>query len=252
MLKFWYEDAKGALFDSLNQASSNSKFMFENLFSNLKEEDKNAAIENIIAHASPRIDFFLMLSLSLSMAVFGVLIGSMLIAPLLYPVLSLALGVIVSDAKLIARSFYTLAKSVGIGLSVGLVIGLLFAGASSIESISLATYVGGASSFMYSVVAVIAGFAAAFAITKPHLNETLPGVAIAVALVPPLANAGVGMSLFDWEMISSSLLLFTVNVIGIMFSAMIVFAMFKFSFKKTEAAEAVLKDEQEIKIEESA
>ena len=53
-------------------------------------------------------------------------------------------------------------------------------------------------------------------------------------------------------MISSSLLLFTVNVIGIMFSAMIVFAIFKFSFKKTEAAEAVLKDEQEIKIEESA
>lgn len=233
--------------------------MFENLFNNLKEEDKNAAIENIIAHASPRVDFFLMLSLSLSMAVFGVLlgspvilIGSMLIAPLLYPVLSLALGVIVSDPKLIGRSFYTLAKSVGIGLFVGLMIGLLFAGASTGEALALSTYVGGSSSFMYSMVAVIAGFAAAFAITKPHLNETLPGVAIAVALVPPLANAGVGMSLFDWEMISSSLLLFLVNVVGIMFSAMIVFAMFKFSFKKTVTAEAVKKDDREIKIEKEA
>lgn len=233
--------------------------MFENLFNNLKEEDKNAAIMNIITHASPRVDFFLMLSLSLSMAVFGVLlgssvilIGSMLIAPLLYPVLSLALGVIVSDPKLIARSFYTLVKSVGIGLLVGLIIGLLFAGASSNEILSLSTYAGGASSFMYSVVAVIAGFAAAFAITKPHLNETLPGVAIAVALVPPLASAGVGMSLFDWEMVSSSLLLFTVNVIGIMFSAMVVFAMFKFSFKKTLTVRAVLKDEQEIKTEKAS
>jgi len=193
------------------------------------------------------------------MAVFGVLlgspvilIGSMLIAPLLYTALSLSLGVIVSDANLIARSFYTLVKSVGIGLLAGLGIGLLFAGAATGEVLTLSTYVGGASSFMYSVVAVIAGFAAAFAITKPHLNETLPGVAIAVALVPPLANAGVGMSLFDWEMISSSLLLFTVNVIGIMFSAMIVFAMFKFSFKKTETAEAVKKDERELKIEKKA
>ncbi len=224
--------------------------MFEALFNNLKEEDKNAAIKNIIEHASPRVDFFLMLSLSISMAVFGVLlgssvilIGSMLIAPLLYPVLSLSLGVIVSDPILIARSFYTLLKSVGIGLTAGLIIGLLFAGVASQDVLPLSTFVVGPSSFLYSVVAVVAGFAAAFAIIKPHLNETLPGVAIAVALVPPLASAGVGLSLFDWEMFSGALLLFLVNVIGIMFSTMIVFAMFKFSFKKAVASEAVKEDE---------
>lgn len=225
--------------------------MFASIFSNLKEADKNTAIENIITHSSPRPDFFLMLSLSISMAVFGVLlgssvilIGSMLIAPLLYPVLSLALGVIVSDPKLIARSFYTLLKSVVIGLVVGLIIGLLFAGAVMDGTLPLSIYTGGPSSFMYSVVAVIAGFAAAFAITKPHLNETLPGVAIAVALVPPLAYAGVGMAMFDWEIVSSSLLLFCVNIIGIMFSAMIVFSMLRFSVKRTVTAEVVKQEDK--------
>lgn len=232
--------------------------MLEALFNNLKDQDKDSAIKNIIEHSSPRVDFFLMLSLSIAMAVFGVLlgssvilIGSMLIAPLLYPVLSLSLGVIVSDPKLIGRSFYTLLKSVGISLLAGLVIGLLFAGAASEELLPLSSYIGGSSSFMYTVVAVVAGFAAAFAIIKPHLNETLPGVAIAVALVPPLATAGVGLSLFDWEMFSSALLLFLVNVIGIMFSSMIVFALFKFSFKRRVTSDAVEEDDEVLKEENS-
>lgn len=231
--------------------------MFDILFNNLKESEKNEAIENIIQHASPRADFFMMLVLSMSMAVFGILlgssvilIGSMLIAPLLYPVLSLSLGIIVSDPKLVGRSFYTLLKSIGLGLSAGLVIGLLFAGASyGGGTLPLSEYIGGASSFMYTVVAVIAGLAAAFAITKPHLNETLPGVAIAVALVPPLATAGLGLALFDWEMFSGALLLFVANIIGIMFSVMIVFAMLRFSLKKGVTEEAVKSDEQEIKQE---
>ena len=230
--------------------------MFEVLFNNLKDVEKDEAIENIIQHASPRPDFFLLLTLSISMAVFGVLlnssvilIGSMLIAPLLYPVLSLSLGVIVSDHKLIGISILTITKSVGICLLSGLVIGLLFAGASSIGSLPLISEIVGSQSFMYSIVAVIAGFAAAFAVTKRHLNETLPGVAIAVALIPPLATAGIGLSLLDWPMISNALLLFVVNIIGIMFSAMIVFAMFRFSIKKTVTANAVKEEEKAIKKE---
>jgi uncharacterized hydrophobic protein (TIGR00271 family) len=228
--------------------------MFEILFNNIEESDKDQAIENIIQHSSPRPDFFLMLTLSISMAVFGILlnssvilIGSMLIAPLLYPLLSLSLGVIVSDHKLIAISAWTILKSVGFCLLAGFVIGLLFAGASNGGDLPLTAEIVGSHSFMYSVVAVIAGLAAAFAIIKPHLNESLPGVAIAVALVPPLATAGVGLSLFDWSIFSNALLLFAVNVIGIMFSAMIVFAMFRFSIKQKITKEAVKEEEKEIK-----
>jgi uncharacterized hydrophobic protein (TIGR00271 family) len=225
--------------------------MFRSLFNNLTEAEKNAAIENIVKHASPRPDFFLMLVLSVSIAVFGVLlnstvilIASMLIAPMLYPLVALALGISAADDKLIGRALYTLVKSVAYCLGASFVISLLFAGAGA-ETVSLGIEAGGSGSYMFAIVAVIAGLAAAFAMTKPQLNETLPGVAIATTLVPPLAIAGIGLSRLDWGMISNALLLFLVNVIGIMFASLIVFSLLRFSLKRSVTQEAVKEEVQE-------
>lgn len=227
--------------------------MFDGLFKNLTEAEKNSAIEDIVQQSTPRQDFYLMLSLSISMAAFGVLlnnivilVGSMLIAPLLFPVLSLSLGIIVADEKLIGRSVITLLRSLVFALVASFVIGFLF---STRNDTLLQAIAGGPSSLMYAIVAAIAGFAAAFAMTKPHLNQTLPGVAISVSLVPPLATAGIALSTFNWTVFSSSLLLFLVNIIGIVFSSMIVFALLKFSVKKTVTKEVVQEEEKIIKKE---
>ncbi|MCR4311228.1 MAG: TIGR00341 family protein [Candidatus Taylorbacteria bacterium] len=231
--------------------------MLSGLFSTVTETEKNEAIEKVIQHATPRRDFFLMLILSVSMASFGillnniiVLVGSMLIAPILYPLLSLSLGIIVADEKLIGRSVYTIVKSVVFALTSGFVIGFLFSGRGDNAVAYLFGLTSTPPSLMYALIAAIAGFAAAFAIIKPHLNETLPGVAISVALVPPLASAGVALSLFNWAVFSNALLLFLVNVIGIMFSSLIVFALFGFSVKKTVTKEVVKEEEKVIKKEE--
>ncbi len=231
--------------------------MFRGIFDNISEAEKNVAVEGIIQHATPRKDFFLMLTLSVSMAAFAILlnntiilVGSMLIAPLLYPLLSLSLGIIVANEKLISRSLYTIVKSFIFAIIASIVIGLLFSNhnAESLDSFVLS--IGVSQSLMYAVVAAIAGFAAAFAVTKPHLNETLPGVAISVSLVPPLATAGVALSLFNWSLFSSALLLFLVNIIGITFSAMIVFALLNLSVKKTVTTQTIQKEETVIKKEE--
>lgn len=230
--------------------------MFERLFTNVSEADKNEAVRSIIQHASPRQDFYLMLVLAIAMASFGVilgntviLIGSMLIAPLLYPVLSLALGIIVVDRDLIQRSVTTIATSVLLSLAAGFVIGILFAGIRTPDFAPLGIEAGGGGALAYALVAVIAGLAAAFALTKPHLNEVLPGVAIAVTLVPPLAVAGVGISLLDWAQVSNALLLFAVNGIGIMFSALIVFALMRLSVKKPVAEKAIAATERTLEKE---
>lgn len=230
--------------------------MFEGLFHNITEVEKNDAIESIISHATPRLDFFLMLVLSVSMASFGVLlnsviilIASMLIAPLLYPLIAFALGIIVSDNKLILGSLTTFVKSILLALLASFVIGLLFASANGGILTFSSQFSNSAFPMMYAVVAAIAGFAAAFAMTKPHLNDTLPGVAIAVALVPPLAEAGVALSRFDLTVFSNALLLLLVNFIGIVFSAMIVFALLRFSFKKTVTQEAVKEQEKVVEKE---
>lgn len=223
-------------------------FPMNALFRNITDTEKDAAVEGIIAHATPRSDFFLMLILSVSMAAFGVLlgssvilIGSMLIAPLLYPILSLALGIIIADEKLIRRSVYTLLKSFAFALAAGAVIGILFSAQDA--AVPFALIVGESASLMYTLVAAIAGFAAAFAVTKPHLNETLPGVAISVSLVPPLAAAGVALSMLNWAVFSDALLLLAVNIIGIIFSAMVVFALMRFSKKRKVAEEIVRREE---------
>ncbi|CAN5747534.1 hypothetical protein BH11PAT2_BH11PAT2_01310 [soil metagenome] len=231
--------------------------LLTSLFHTITEAEKDDAVEDIIRRATPRKDFFVMLVLSVSMATFGVLlgstvilVGSMLIAPLLYPLLSLSLGIILVDEKLIARSLYTIGKSMLFGLAAGLLIGFLFSGHHLSTTTLFNNSQEGSASLMYAIVAAIAGFAAAFAMSKPHLNETLPGVAISVALVPPLATAGVALSLLDWSGFSSALLLFMVNIIGIVFSAMIVFALMQFS-AKTRVAEKVEQIEDRVIEKES-
>lgn len=230
--------------------------MFKGLFNNITEADKNTAIENIIQHATPRYDFFLMLTLSVSMAAFGILldsiiilVGSMLIAPLLFPLLSLSLGIIVADGKLISRSIFTIIKSIVFAVLAGFIIGLIFSSHNVGFSSPFLVEIDTPYPLMYAIVAAIAGFAAAFAITKPHLNDTLPGVAISVSLVPPLAVAGVSLASLNFVMFNNALLLFSVNAVGIIFSVMIAFSLFRFSVKKTVTKEVVKQEEIVVKKE---
>ncbi len=78
------------------------------LITDLTEEDKAKAIKDLIYNSSPRQDFFLMILLSVLMATFGLLlnspavvIGSMLVAPILFPIMGLSMGIVMVDSKLI-------------------------------------------------------------------------------------------------------------------------------------------------------
>ena len=218
------------------------------LFNNLTEKDKSKAIENLITESTPRQDFFLMVVLSVLMATFGLLInnvavviGSMLIAPILYPILGLSLGVVMADFKLISRSFYTLLKSMVFGIAAAALIALFFAPDHEILFAE--------PSLIYVMIAIIAGLAASFALIKPQLSETLPGVAISVTLIPPLAATGIGIAKFDWNIISDSFVLFLVNAIGIIFASMIVFSLMHLYIKRMDARKAIKKEEKAVERE---
>ncbi len=109
------------------------------LFNTLSEKDKSDAIEWMIRGSTPRQDFFFMMLLSVLMATFGlllnnvaVIIGSMLIAPILYPILGVAMGITMSDSALILRSSRTLVKSAAVGIGAAFVATLFFPGKGSI------------------------------------------------------------------------------------------------------------------------
>lgn len=224
------------------------------LFNTLTSKDKSEAVERLIKGSTPSQDFFLMIILSILTAAFGLLlnnaaiiIGSMLIAPILYPVLSLSLGVIISDFNLISRASYTILKSMAFGMIAAALVTLLFS--SQFREITPEITSRAQPSLPYLMVAIIAGFAGSFALVKPQLSETLPGIAISVALIPPLAVVGIGIARFNWAIVSGSLLLFLVNAIGVMFASMITFSLMNFYVKKREAQETVDKEDRRVERE---
>ena len=218
------------------------------LFSSLTNKDKVEAVNRLISGSTPNQDFFLMTILSILTATFGLLlnnsaiiIGSMLIAPILNPVLSLSLGLIMSDIKLISRSFWTIAKSIAFSVTSSSLTLMLFS--SQFPNLTEEILSRAHPSLAYLMVALIAGFAASFALVKPHLSETLPGIAISVAIIPPLAVTGIGVAKFNWHLISGSFLLFLVNTMGIIFASMITFSLMNFYAQRREADITIKKED---------
>lgn len=227
------------------------------MFKDITSTDKDKAIHDLIEHSSPRKDFFLMTGLAVGMASFGILmdstvivIGSMLVAPILYPVLSVALGIVLADRKLIMRSLMVLGKSALLSIVLAFIIAAFFMRDGASTDVLLQTIAKRQLLFLSVLVAGVAGFAATFSTIKPKLNQAMPGVAISVALIPPLAAVGVGLARIDWSVTSGALILFLINVAGIVCTSVIAFSLGNFYVKRVIAKKAVAEEDREIKKEE--
>lgn len=224
-----------------------------NIFQNISNENKSKAVEKLIEQSSPRPDFFLMVVLSISMATIGmllnnivILIGSMLIAPILYPIISTSMGIVMTDKKLIVLSLYTLAKSIALAILASLFLSLLLnqpltESHDIINKIASRNFL-----FIYVLVSVISGIAATFSLLEPKRNEALPGAAVAVSFIPPLASIGIGISKLDWDIVSGALWLFLANTTGLIFSSMIIFSLLNFYIKRGLAEDIIKKESSKI------
>jgi uncharacterized hydrophobic protein (TIGR00271 family) len=227
------------------------------LFKDIKEADKNIAINSLINESTPKPSFFFLVTLSAIMATLGllinnvsVIIGSMLIAPILSPILATALGVNIADTTLIHRSLKTLGKSAlyAIGLSALTTLAFwqftvsdgVFKEVFNPEIISRTT-----PTVIYFFIAIVAGLTTAFARMKPELNDTLPGTAIAIALVPPLATIGIGVATLNLSVISGAFSMFMLNSVGIILAALVIFSLMNIHEKKKVAERATEKADKE-------
>jgi len=145
----------------------------------------------------PHFGFYFMLGLASVIATLGLLsnsaptiIGAMIIAPLMAPIISLSYGMTTTDWPLIGRSVVMVVTGVLMVVVLAyvatLTLGLRIVG-SEILSRSFP-------SLLDLGVAMASGAAAAFAYTRRSIMSTIAGVAIAVALVPPLAVTGIGLA----------------------------------------------------------
>ena len=218
-------------------------------FRAISEDDKAAVVRKLMQSSTPDFDFFYLVGLSIHMASFGLLIdsaaiviGSMLIAPLLYPILGLALGITMSNYGVFTRSAVTLLKSFAIGLGLSIIATLLFSSGDVTASFEIMNRT--EVSLVHFLIAVVAGAAVAFTLGQSEWSETLPGIAISVALMPPLAVVGIGIAAFNMTIVAGSLVMLLVNICGIVFAAMITFSLMNL-YEKQHIAESTIRKEDE-------
>ena len=175
-------------------------------------------------------DFVALISLSTLIAALGlvrdsgaVVIGAMLVAPLMTPLVAIGFSQVQGNEKLVRSALKSVLLGFTLALGIGCIVGLmlhLFAPAVPITS---EMYDRGAPNLLDLIVAFASGVAAAYAMGRPNLISALPGVAIAAALVPPIATSGLALAMGDFFLCLGSLLLFATNIVAIVLGTAITF-----------------------------
>jgi uncharacterized hydrophobic protein (TIGR00271 family) len=138
-------------------------------------------------------------------------IGAMLIATLTGPIMGIGLALVDFDNPLLWRALRTLVAGTLMVIAVAFFGGLLAPAASATSEMLSRT----SPRLVDLIVALASGAICAYALTTPRLNAAVFGVAIAVALVPPLATTGLFIARGEWELAGGAFLLAFVNVVAI-------------------------------------
>ena len=191
------------------------------------------------AASIPSFGFFFLLTCAAILASLGllanstpVIIGAMIVAPLMNPIMSMSFGMITGNWKLYKRAWITLI----LGTACTIFVSYLIATALPFNVVG-SEILGRTSPNLIDLgIAIAAGAAGSFALTRHSIATSIAGVAIAVALVPPLCVVGIGLGvgenltgqidkfvISNLSVSSGAFLLFLANAAGIIFTACVVF-----------------------------
>ncbi len=201
------KDVKGA-------ASSVKTFIKEIL--NIRQDtDIDGTIQNIkdnIAmkgHTAWILGFsILVASIGLNVSSTAVVIGAMLISPLMGPILGIGLSIGTNDIDTLRNSMINL----GIMLVISLLVSFLFFSIPLFQELTPEIYARTQPDVRDVMIAIAGGLALIVAISRPSpQTNTVAGVAIATALMPPLCTAGYGLALHQWNYFFGAMFLFLIN-----------------------------------------
>jgi uncharacterized hydrophobic protein (TIGR00271 family) len=197
-----------------------SEDRYRELFSSLREQGR---VEST---------FITLMILSTTLATVGlflnsasVVIGAMLLAPLMQPIVSGSMGVLRDDQNLLLSSF----KTVGIGVLLVLLTSATIALILPFDNLTSEISARLRPSLLDLIVALASGVAAAYAKNNEKIIGSLAGVSIAVALVPPISTAGIGLGWMRFDIFYQAFLLFVTNFVGIIFAAGLTFLVLGYS-----------------------
>jgi len=196
------------------------------LFPRLNVEEQLEMREAMTTGARPGVNYFVLITLSCIIATLGLLlnsgavvIGAMLVAPLMSPILAFSLGMVLGDVRLIWLSIEAVFKGVALAIIIATFVGVF----SPFKDLTGEIMARTQPTLLDLAVALASGMAGAYALARKDVSAALPGVAIAAALMPPLGVVGLGLSLGDAQVAGGAFLLFITNLTSISLAGVLIF-----------------------------
>ena len=200
------------------------------VFPTLERDERLDLVHQLEQNAQADIDFIMMMVLSTSLASLGLLadstavvIGAMLVAPLMGPLVAAGHALVQGNLSMFRKSLGVTIIGLGIGFAASLIFGVLNPGFEPTLEIEAR----GKADLLDLGIAFFSGMTAAYASGRSNVVTTLAGVAIAAALVPPLAVVGIALTHGSPSISINAAILLITNLVAIILGAAIVFRMLK-------------------------
>lgn len=198
---------------------------------------KNYSYDEIYEHLRqscyPSVDFYVLMALSTIIASLGllldspaVIIGAMIIAPLMDPLLGVSFSSLAGHRSFKIKSLFTLFSGILLGLLISFLLGTLFSFMGETNEIHARTQ----PTSLDLLVALASGFMGGYAKVRKSVGGSIYGVAIAISLVPPLSVIGIGLAYGDSSIYLGAALLFLANVMSVILSGALAFLLLKIAY----------------------
>ncbi len=147
----------------------------------------------------------------------AVVIGAMLISPIMGPIQTIGYSVAIGDKQLLKKAIFLLIFQIIIAIGASTIYFVISPLNEPTNEILART----SPTFWDVLIAIFGGFAGIVGVTRNEKTNVIPGVAIATALMPPLATVGFGLAHLNQEIIFGALYLFIINSIFIVLTSTI-------------------------------
>jgi uncharacterized hydrophobic protein (TIGR00271 family) len=192
----------------------------------LDSKERSALYSGFEEWAVCNFDFLLMMCLSTAIAALGllinspaVIIGAMVVAPLMTPLIAAGCALVRGDLTLFYNSIRAMILGSLVALGISVVVGVLIPN----DALTLEMVSRGKPDILDLFVGLFAGAAAAYASARPKVTAALVGVAVAAALVPPIATVGLALTEGDFLVAEGAGFLFITNLVSIVIGAAAMF-----------------------------
>ncbi len=189
--------------------------------------------DHIVEGSKPSFNYFLFIILSAIIAGIGllqnssvILIASMILSPLMGPILGFSFGIITKNRQMIKDSSTSQIIGLLISISIGILLGVFSRFIINNPQVSSEMAARTFPNYFDVIIAICAGIAVGFCISG-SVQSSLVGMAIALSLMPPAVNVGLALMYLDTTLSIGSLILLITNILIINLSTIIVFKLKK-------------------------